>query len=145
MCIELPTGSPEEWLNTVQDYQRDILNSLMVENSPDVAAKLWFEATPGLAQFGGERTWVSYWQDFRREFRNFLCNEKDYKSEKQTLSEHLVVNRELLVAVASSAIAAKLGLAASFIAPPVVLFLVSLSTVGVRAFCNEGPAPDPNT
>lgn len=133
----IPAAELEEWLVELKPYQRSTIETFLQKASPEEAAEKWLSTTgsPNIVPFGGNQDTKPFWDRFRAEFRNFLCDDEAYVEEKKLLSSESVVTKAILVSTISAAIGATIGFAATLLAPAVTLLLCIVGKMGINAFC----------
>lgn len=128
-----------DWLDDLPYYQKDIVSSLLVSNSYENAAIAWLEASvDNTSPFSaGEKTENEYFKALKNEFHKLLCGNSEYKSEQDELVK--LINgpegKTAIVSTISAMIGANLGLAATFIAPAIVLLLMTVAKISLNAWC----------
>lgn len=135
--FKMPEGEPEEWLETLKPYQRNTLEIFLEEDNYAEAAERWVAATgsPNIVPFGGNHNTKPFWDQFKTEFRKFICDDDAYTEEKQELAAESGTTRLLLVSTISASVGATIGFAATLLAPAVALMLCAVSKMGRNAFC----------
>jgi hypothetical protein len=144
---ELVTGSAEDWLSTLPEYQRQIVDQLLTTATPEEAAMAWLAASgPANTQvFGASQGRVDFYERVSNEVRKFLSENREYSEDRARLLSEIQPTPTLLVATISAAIAPELGLAAALVAPAITLVLILAAKVGLRAWCAGGtPADSPS-
>jgi len=81
---------------------------------------------------------TSYSRRFMVEFNKFVCGHDSYKDYHDELKKHKNITTTYLVAIISSALGAKFGLAASLLSPPIAILLFSVGQIGLNAYCKNG-------
>lgn len=137
MSIEVPEFSIDEWVNELKPYQKNSIASLLKENEPNEVAKIWLTShgAYNTIPFGGIRDTTLFWENFVTEFNKFICDDSEYKNEKKDFKSEVPLSKELLISVISAAIGAKLGFAATFVAPAVALLLFTVGKLTKNAYC----------
>ena len=142
----VPEGSIDDWLQELKPYQKNTLYVFLENNSYEESAKKWIANTglPNISHFGGTKNTTPFWEKFINEFNQFICNEKLYQKEKAELVKQSQVSKQLMIAVISGVLAAKLNIAASLLAPAVAALLCSVGTVSLNAYCSSINLGDKN-
>jgi hypothetical protein len=137
MSIPVPEGNIEDWLNELKLYQRNTLKGILLSNEPEKAAEIWItsQGSDIIIHFGGTRDTKPFWDRFRQEFRNFICDDNAYKEEKKALNAEGSITKTLLISVVSSAIGATIGYSATLLAPAVAILLCVVGKMTVNAYC----------
>lgn len=140
----IPEGEIEDWLKALKPYQSKILGEYLKTLTPQDAAKQWMTANgaQSVAPFGGQPGAGLFWEQFLAEIHAFFCDEKQYKAEKADWAKKGKTTREWMIATIASVIGAKLGIAGTILAPPVAMFLVTISKMGVNAYCKSSAAQE---
>lgn len=138
--MNIPTDTLDNWLNELKPYQRNIINNLLIaqDNNVENVAEKWLTTTgsPNIVSFGGEiKDSKPFWDNFKKEFYYFLCDETKYVEIKKSLKEESSIVKTMLVSSISSVIGATLGLNAALLTPTIVLMLYATSKIGVSAYC----------
>jgi len=130
---------PEEWVNVLPEYQKNIITELLNMHDPEEAASSWLEATiDNNSPFGGEKIQNErkFFDIVKKEIQKLLCGSPEYKTERKEL-ESLIKgeNKSAIISVLSAAIGVKIGLAAVFLAPAIVVVLMIISKITLKAWC----------
>lgn len=139
MSIIIPEGSEQEWLSELKPYQRSTVDCFLQNANFEEAAQLWLSTTgsPEIIQFGGEKDPEVFWNRFSQEFFKYICDDSAYKDEKEALYSEARITRDLLIASVSATLGSALGLAATLLAPVIVLMFLHITKIGRNAYCNE--------
>lgn len=130
-----------QWLNTLPKYQKDILSELLVENSNDydTAALAWLEASvDNTSPFSGEpKEDKKYFESLKDEVHKLLCGNPDYSADRDELAQLVRSegSKSSVVAFISGIIGAKIGLAAAFVSPAIVIVLMMITKTSLNAWC----------
>jgi len=137
--LDIPNIELDEWLSTLKPYQSKTLKELIASSTPDEAAEKWITATgpQNTISFGGEKDTKPFWNNFKEEFKKFICDGEAYTEERNALLAEGPISNALMVSVISSAIGAQIGFAATLLAPAVVVLLYSIGKIGRNAYCNN--------
>jgi hypothetical protein len=131
----------DEWLHCLKPYQASSLRQILSESEGDEdAARRWLSITgsSNIATFGGQRNSEPFWEQFKSEFRRFVCDDEAYTDLKEKLRDQGVITRELLISAIAAGIASTLGFAAALLAPAVALMLCAVARIGKSAYCGLG-------
>jgi hypothetical protein len=133
-------SSPEELIMCLEDYQQDLVNALLAETNNDYekAADLWLSATPSqTAGFGGDTSHLKIYRDkIVDEIEKFVCgNDNSYQRDKEILQGNANATQQYIIGVLSTAIGGQLGVAGAFIAPIIVLLVISFGKISINAWC----------
>jgi len=136
--FEIPVADIDEWLCVLKPYQISSLKTLIEESSLESAAEKWITAQgpSNTIMFGGERDTKPFWDNFKEEFRKFICDDESYIEERSALLAKTPVSKALMVSAISSAIGAKIGYAATLLAPAIVVLLYTIGKMSRNAYCN---------
>lgn len=137
--IELPKYSNEELVECLKGYQKEIIYQLLENNDPDQCLELWLNAN-GLinnSNFGGTNEKDRLIKNFKIELCKLLSGYPEYESQVNEIKIFANLGKEVLISGLTFALAPKLGAASIILVPLVVLALISISKVGVRAYCNS--------
>lgn len=136
--IELPKISLEEALGQLKPYQKDTMLELISNFGEEGAAEQWISAKgpSGLEKFGGERNKSkSFWQNIRIEFNLLLCGDEKYTDIRTQINQAISKHSKTIIGIASTAIAASLGVQAALIAPVIAILIYLSAKIGVNAWC----------
>lgn len=129
----------EEWLLSLPKYQQDTIKSLLSDKEPEDAAIAWLTATTqNTSPFSAKKEDTnSYFDAIKKELYKLICGNPEYDEEREELSKIIKSkdNNTVMVASISGIIGAKVGLAATFIAPVTVLLLMTISKLSINAWC----------
>jgi len=126
-------------LLSIDDFQSDIIKAFLYSNSNDFLASAdnWLNAsTANTAQFGGEPNKAKIYRDkLIEELEKFLCGDKQYEDDRKKIAESSDKSQKYMIGVISSAIGKTLGTAGPFIAPVIVLLILSTGKMAINAWC----------
>ncbi|HDV3547060.1 TPA: hypothetical protein RH166_004837, partial [Escherichia coli] len=140
--ISIPNEDAEAWLSTLKKYQSSTIKSFLEQGTEEQALESWLTASgPSLTSpFGGDASSMpgkkAFVDQFKQEFRAFVCGSDKYVKERNGLGELGGDIKTYLVSVISSSIATSLGTTTVFIAPAVVIMLITISKMGLNAWCS---------
>ncbi|MFJ8521408.1 hypothetical protein [Bacillus cereus] len=144
--VLLETQEPSDWLNSLPDYQKEIVSELLTSNSHEDAAKAWLEASIGnTSPFSAEQNSDNkYFTQLKKEVYKLVCGDPKYAAEREEFTQLIQSpdKKTVLVSWISTLIASQVGLAASFVAPVIVIILMALAKTSINAWC-EIQAPTP--
>lgn len=136
--LEIPQYTDEELIETLQGYQKEIVNNLLKNNTVDKCIEIWIN-TDGIlnnANFGGEPKKNKLLENFKIEFCKLLCEYPEYEDQIKEIKIYANLGKETLISGLTFALAPKLGTTAIILTPLVVLALIAISKVGIKAYCN---------
>ena len=135
----LLNSESEELLLTIDDFQTEILKTFLASSSNDYlqSADKWLNATTAnTAQFGGEASKAKIYRDkVLDEIEKFICGNDEYEEDRKKISESSDKSRQYILGVMSVAIGKTLGVAGTFIAPVIVLLIMSFGKILTNAWC----------
>lgn len=140
--IQLPIESADTWLSTLKPYQRVAIDEFLQNGDEEDAIDKWLSSNgaANTSKFGAGQTQNTFRGEFSKlfwsEFRRLICGDDKYKEEVKTFNNLLDENRGKIVGVLSTILAGVFGVTAIFIAPVIVLAIISVTRVGVNAWCN---------
>ena len=132
--------TPDDLISSLDNFQQEIVRTLLKVtngNYLEVADK-WLSASPSnTAKFGGEiNRSVLYREKVVDEIEKFLCgNDSTYEEERRKLNIQSDKSQKYIVGVMSTAIGGQLGVAGTFIAPIIVLLVISMGKMCINAWC----------
>lgn len=133
-------GDPIEWVVGLAEYQREpIVVLIREENSFEDVAHRWVTATAantfrmGAAVNTGDQN--TFLLRVKAEVRAYLCGDRRYKKERDSLFAEKSPTRTLVVSGIAVAIAPRLGVSAPVLAPVIALILASLGKIILNAWC----------
>lgn len=130
-----------QWLEALPNYQKDIVAELLSVTSNDynAAALSWLEASvDNTSPFsGGPKSDKKYFEALKNEVYKLLCGDPDYDADRDELNQLIKSEKSKtsLVAVISGIIGAKIGLAAAFVSPAVVILFMMITKTSLNAWC----------
>ena len=135
--IEIPDESIETWLECLKKYQQEAVMSLVVEYGEDTAAEKWLSAKgfSNTIPFGGQRDTKPFFDNFKIEFKKFICGHPDYEKERKKISDQKEIVSALFISTISAAIGSVLGMAGALLAPAVAIMLYIVGKMGTKAYC----------
>lgn len=135
--------SNEELLSCLESYQQDLLKEVLKANDNDYlkTVDLWLMATPSqTVEFGGnpEKSKSRVFRDkLIEEIEKFVCGTDDtYTEDRKKIAENTDATQQYIIGVLSTAIGAHLGVVGVFIAPIIVIILMSFGKIGLNAWCS---------
>jgi hypothetical protein len=130
---------PEILINCLDNYQIEIIKSFLSSNSNNYldSADRWLNAsTTNTAKFGGDTNKSQiYREKVLNEVENFLCGDDRYDSDRRKIFDATDKSQKYIIGVMSAAIGKTLGVAGTFIAPVIVLLIISIGKIAVNAWC----------
>jgi hypothetical protein len=137
MSIKIPAAELDEWLTVLKPYQRKTIEAYLSGGTPEDAAEKWLAATgsPNIVPFGGQANPKPFWDNFKAEFRKFVCDDTAYADEKKALASESPVSKAILVSAVSAAIGAQIGYTATLLAPAVTVLLCTVGKMSIAAYC----------
>jgi hypothetical protein len=129
--------SVEEWLLTLSKYQQNRVRQLLDSNdSYEEAARQWLDAIPeNTFPFGVAKSRNIFFEKIKDEIEKFLCGDEKYADERKNLLSSSEVARTTFVTTVSVAIAPKLGTAANYLIPLVVLAFMTMGKITLNSWC----------
>jgi hypothetical protein len=126
-------------LLSIDDFQAEILKSFLELTSNDYlkSADYWLNAnTANTAKFGGDPSRSQIYRDkLLEELEKFLCGDEQYEEEREKIAVSSDKSQKYIIGVMSIAIGNVIGAAGTFIAPVIVLLIMSLGKVALNAWC----------
>jgi hypothetical protein len=115
----------DELLSTIDGFQADIVKSFLVSTSNDYlkSADYWLNAsTANTAKFGGEPNKTKIYRDkLLEELEKFICGDAQYEDDRKKIGESADKSQKYIIGV--------------FIAPVIVLLILSIGKMAVNAWC----------
>jgi hypothetical protein len=135
----LINSEPDELISALDAFQAEIVNTFLENTSSDYlkSVDMWLNAAPSnTAKFGGDvNASKIYREKLLDELEKFLCGNKQYDAARKEIGQNSVKTKEYLIGALSTAIGAHIGIAATFIAPAIVLFLINIAKMPLNAWC----------
>lgn len=131
----------EALISSLDGYQQELVIALIDNAKGDynLAADNWLSASPSnTAQFGGEHSRSSVFREkVFDEFEKFICGCDDgrYDNDRDKLNEQGDLTKDAIISALSASIGSYIGVAAAFIAPVIVLILLSTGKIVKNAWC----------
>lgn len=127
----------EEWLLTLSKNQQNRVRQLLnFTPSYEEAARQWLDAMPeNTFPFGVAKPTNIFFEKVKDEIEKFLCGDEEYADERKKLFASSEVARTTLVTSVSLAIAPKLGAAANYLIPVVVLVFMTMGKITLNSWC----------
>lgn len=136
---DLMTSNKTELIGSLDGYQGEIINSFLDMSSGNylVSVDKWLNAnTANTVPFGGDSSKVKIYRDkLLDELEKFLCGDKSYEEDRKKIKASADKSKQYIIGVMSTAIGKTLGTAGTFIAPVIVLFLLSFGSMALNAWC----------
>jgi len=128
-----------ELLSSIESYQADIIKNFLANNSNDYLASAdnWLNAsTANTARFGGEPGKAKIYRDkLLEEIEKFICGDQQYDDDRKKIADSADKSQKYIIGVMSVAIGKTLGAAGTFLAPVIVLLVLSFGKMAVNAWC----------
>ena len=135
-------SNPSELLTSIDDFQAEILKTFLENTSNDylTSADNWLNATTAnTAKFGGEPGKAKIYRDkLLEELEKFLCGAEEYEEDRKKIAESSDKSKQYVIGVMSVAIGKTIGAAGTFLAPVIVLLIMSLGKMALNAWCEMG-------
>jgi len=132
-------SDPSELLTSIDDFQSEILKTFLENTSNDylTSADNWLNATTAnTAKFGGEPGKSKIYRDkLLEELEKFLCGAEEYEEDRKKIAESSDKSKQYVIGVMSVAIGKTIGAAGTFLAPVIVLLIMSLGKMALNAWC----------
>jgi hypothetical protein len=126
-------------LSSIDDFQSEIIKAFLASNSNDYLASAdnWLNAsTANTAKFGGEPNKAKIYRDkLLEELEKFLCGDQQYEDDRKKIADSTDKSQKYIIGVMSAAIGKSLGAAGAFIAPVIVLLILSIGKMAINAWC----------
>lgn len=128
-----------KWLDALPNYQKDIISELLASNSHEDAAVAWLEASIGnTSPFSGQpQPEKKFFALLKKEVHKLLCGNPEYAAERNELTQLIQSpeNKTAIVSMVSALIGAKVGLAAAFVAPAIVIIFMIVAKTSLNVWC----------
>jgi hypothetical protein len=129
----------DELLNTIPNFQKYIIQSFLEQKNHNYidAAELWLKSSPSnTAKFGAEQKKENIYRDkLIDEIEKFLCGDEKYDDDRKKIVDSGDKTQKYIIGVMSVAIGKSLGVVGTFIAPVIVLLLLSFGKMAINAWC----------
>jgi hypothetical protein len=128
------------WVDALPSYQKDTINDLLTTKSLEETASIWLESTVNNnSPFGAEKkeSEKKYFAILKSEVNKLVCGDPEYQNERNELNGLInqKENKAAIISLVSAFIGAKVGLAATFIAPAIVIIFTMIGKVSLTAWC----------
>ncbi|WP_251550509.1 hypothetical protein [Neobacillus muris] len=127
------------WLEALPSYQKEIVSELLDSKSHEEAALAWLEASvDNTSPFTGQpQPEKKYLPLLKKEIHKLLCGNPEYATDRNELAQltQTKENKTAIVSMVSAVIGAKVGLAATFIAPAIVIIFMMIAKTSLNAWC----------
>lgn len=128
----------DDLLKVLKPYQQELINQLINQYGVEEAIDKWIIANgpSDIVKFGGDsNNGVSFVERYKIEINKLICGHPDYSEYRVEYSKLNESAKTFLISSISSLIGSKLGVAATAIAPVVVLSIYLIGKMGVKAYC----------
>lgn len=131
----------ETLISSLENYQQELVVALINEENGDYkkAADDWLSANPSnTVPFGGEKNRSSIFREkVFEELEKFICgcDEGRYDKDREELEAQKDLSKEAIISVLSACIGSYIGVTGAFIAPVIVLLLLSIGKIVKNAWC----------
>lgn len=136
---QLIESDQDTLLSSIDVFQSEIIKAFLAATSNDYLASAdnWLNAsTANTAKFGGEPNKAKIYRDkLLEELEKFLCGDQQYEDDRTKIAESTDKSQKYIIGVMSAAIGKTLGAAGAFIAPVIVLLILSIGKMAVNAWC----------
>ena len=138
MDIEIPNGSLDDWLSELKPYQRNSIQELLKNHDELETAEIWVSShgPENTIPFGGIPNTKPFWDNLKKEFNRFICDDSAYTKERESLKSESTIPKTLMISAISAALGATLGFTATLLAPAIALLLFNVSKITKNAYCN---------
>lgn len=133
---ELFDVDPNSWIDTLQPYQKNMINKLYSENgSYEETAKAWLSASMSTTvPFGTEKGHSVFFEKILDELEAFLSGDEKYKDDRIAILQEKSVVQTYVVGAISVALSPVLGASAVFLAPVIAIIFVTITKIGINAW-----------
>lgn len=130
-------GDSATWLESLEPYQRKTIQALLDQmKDPELAASQWLQASSSQTHYFATSSSPKPFLDaVRKEVLKFLCDDRAYEEQKKKLHEASNITQYFVVSLMTVAIAPVVGTASAFLAPVIVLILISFGRIVRKALC----------
>jgi hypothetical protein len=132
-------AEPSKLLLALDNFQSEIITSFLSSTSNNYldSADKWLNATTfNTAKFGGQPTKSKiYREKLLDEVEKFLCGDEKYEDDRNKIRNSQDKTEKYIICVMSTAIGNSIGVAGTFIAPVIVLLLMSFGKMALNAWC----------
>lgn len=133
-------GDSTQWLDVLPKYQKSIVTELLQSYSPEEAASVWIESsvenTSPFSSIPGEDK-QKYTTFLKAEIQKLLCGNPEYDEQRNQIV--ILLGKEdskaAIVSFISATIGANFGLSSVFIAPAIVIILMTIGKTSLNAWC----------
>lgn len=127
------------WLEALPPYQKNVINQLYeAEEDYEIVAKKWLTASPAnTVPFGVEKQHSVFYEKVLDEIELFLRKDKKYEEQCNQLLQNTSCLQTVVVSALSAALGSTMGVAASFLAPVIVIILGIIGHIGVNAWLDK--------
>ena len=135
--MNIPEYKIEEWLEVLEPFQQELIQTLLVEHSEEEAIQIWISVSGPeyTTSFGGTEK-KDYLKSFKEEFDKFILCDDKYKNDIKELNEYTTITKYFIVSFISSVLAKSLGVVSGVVAPLIVLILGVIGKIGLNAYRN---------
>ena len=135
--MDLPKFEIEDLLNTLDNYQKDNITSLLQTTTLEQTFEIWLKANgpENTASFGGNGH-NDFSPHIKNELIKFFTDDPNYENERNELKKQGTITSFFAVSFISSTLSAHIGIVSSVVAPIVVLVLALIGKIGINAFIN---------
>lgn len=141
--------SAEEWLDSLPE-EKENLTELLKKDNVEEAASLWVNEqvcatlpstwldNKDMFLDKSQETEKEYFHLVKMEVQKLLCGDKAYEKDRDELHQLIEkeVPRSTVIAFVSGVIGAQVGLAATLIAPAIVIIFILIGKIALNAWCN---------
>ncbi len=133
---ELFDVDPSSWIESLQPYQKDVINKLYAKNkSYEETAKAWLSASlSATVPFGTEKGHSIFFEKILDEIEAFLSGDEKYKDSHIAILQEKSVVQTYIVGIISVALSPVLGASAVFLAPVIAIIFVTITKMGINAW-----------
>ncbi|MBM9465401.1 hypothetical protein JL108_18275 [Aeromicrobium sp. YIM 150415] len=136
----LRSTSEADLLSSLPAYQASVVSAMLASRPPEEVAKAWLESSgqSDTAPFGGmKKTGERLVQNTLIEMQNLLCSDSGYEEERAQLKESLGAGKVFSAGVIATVLSPHIGIAATVLAPAVVLILIVATRAGQKTLCQS--------
>ena len=135
--MNIPQLKTEEWVEVLEPFQQNLLNSILAEHTEDEALQIWLQVSgpEHTKAFGGNGI-KDYLKNFKAEFNKLILGDEKYSDKIREFNEHTQITKFFVVSFLSSVLAESLGIVSGVVAPLVVLVLGTIGKIGLNAYRN---------
>ena len=140
-------GNPDEWLECLPKYQRDIINKIysQTENYDEI---IEFWLSPSITSnvpFGTRKKEILSIKKIKKEIKLFIIGDEKYKSDRDRILDYSEITKIYFIYQISNILSPILGTASPYLTPVIAIIFITIGKIGINAWIKTQEENNPDS